>query len=225
MVLHRAPAGGAAAAAGLGCLGERGITTNFTGLFPTASMTAASPGSAFAGVQVKAWSSLVPHDIENSSLPLVHVEITLTNTGGTAKDMAAAFSWQDVISRNVFDADTEQLDLYYPKDKGQQTCALDVNQLMSSMYSGGSNCTLSGRTRCRDMPRAQTLADEFSVASLTGVEQHTPGRSLHPNKLTMQQYNSRVAIMVQKESKDDTVTLIKGTVTYPGITSPGLTFR
>jgi hypothetical protein len=33
-------------------------------------------------------------------------------------------------------------------------------------------------------------------------------RTLTPNKLTMQQYNSRVAIMVQKENPTDEVTRV-----------------
>ena len=75
---------------------------------------------------------MVPHQIENSSLPLVYFDITVRNSGNDAapKEVAVAFSWQDVIARNIFDATTAQLDTHYPKGKGLTTCSLDVNSLM-----------------------------------------------------------------------------------------------
>jgi uncharacterized protein (DUF608 family) len=204
LVLHRTPAGGAAGEAGLGCLAN--YATNFTGLFPTATLAVDTPFP----VTVRAWSALKPHDIENSSLPVVHVEVTITNKASSEKDMAAAFSWQDVISRSIFDASDDQLRKFYPRNKGQATCALDVNALMHNMWDGGSNCTLNGKTRCHDMDRAETMASALKVgASLEGLEQHTKDKKLTPNKLTMQQYNSRVAIMAQKQDEHDQVTLLR----------------
>jgi hypothetical protein len=200
-VMHRAPAGGAAGEAGLGCLAEH--STNFSGLFPFATLAVDTLAAS-----VRAWSGLVPQDIENSSLPLVHIEVTLTNSGVTPKRMAAAMSWQDVISRSIFDASDDQLAKFYPKNKGQATCALDVNELMSDLNE--VPCTLNGRTHCRDMHRASTLASPLHVGSLLhGIEQHTADRTLVPNKLTMQQYNSRVALMVESEQSDDYISMVK----------------
>ena len=156
--------------------------TNFTGLFPSARLVIDS-----GQVEVHLWSGLVPHDIERSALPVVHIDVTLRNQGSVMKDVAVALSWQDVISRNIFDADSEQLDKHYPPGCGPVTCAQDVNELMSKMYDGGNNCTLNGRTRCRDMQRASTFASEFSInasalASLVGVEQHTAGQDPEPKQ-------------------------------------------
>ena len=64
------------------------------------------------------------------------------------------------------------------------------------------------------LARPPTLASALSVAGakLEGLEQHLAGHApLKPNKLTMQQYNDRVAVMVQKEGAD-TVSLLKA---YP----------
>ena len=203
LVLHRTAAGGPAGAAGLGCLAN--YRTDFQGLFPTATLDVDAPSPT----RVRAWSALKPHDIENSSLPLVHLEVTISNTADTVQSMAVAFSWQDVISRNIFDASDAQLDKFYPKDRGQQTCALDVNDLMRDMWDGGSNCDLNGKTRCRDMDRVPTRVSNLTVGPLSGLEQHTVDKKLVPNKLTMQQYNSRVAILAQREHGDDEVTLLQ----------------
>eukprot|EP01050_Picozoa_sp_SAG11_P011144 SAG11_NODE_1160_length_5647_cov_8.048125_2_plen_596_part_00 len=191
-VLQRPAASGPAGAAGLGSL--EGARTNFSGLFPIATLDSSE-------VEVSAWSPLVPQQIENSSLPLVYFDVTVRNHGRAPKEVAVAFSWQDVIARNLFDATTAQLDAYFPTGKGPATCSLDVNSLMQKC---GNDCVLA---------RPPTLASPLSVAGakLEGVEQHLPNHGpLKPNKLTMQQYNDRVAIMVQKSGgAADSVSLLK----------------
>ena len=41
------------------------------------------------------------------------------------------------------------------------------------------------------------------MGALQGVEQRATGGALRPNKLTMQQYNDRVALLVEKGSQDE----------------------
>ena len=197
-VLQRTQIGGAAGAAGLSDL--RGSATKFTGLFPTAELDV--DGGA---IRISAWSSLVPHQIENSSLPLVYFDVSVKNTQSTQVVVSTAISWQDVISRNIFDATNAQLDLCYPNNTGPATCALDVNQLMSCIGGWGlESCELNGRTRCRDMARVPTSALPLTIGkSLAGFEQRASAGQLFPNKLTMQQYNNRVAVLVEKEDGDE----------------------
>jgi hypothetical protein len=148
-VLQRLPAAGAAGAAGLGDLA--GIATNFTGLFPTARLSVDE-----GRVVVSAWSSLVPQQIENSSLPLAYFDVTVRNHRDTATAVGVAFSWQEVIARSVFDASAAQLDACYPNQTGPATCALDVNRLMQCIGGWGLEaCELDGRARCRDMDRVR----------------------------------------------------------------------
>ena len=62
-VLQRTQIGGAAGAAGLSDL--RGSATIFTGLFPTAQLDV--DGGA---IRISAWSPLVPHQVDTSTVPL-----------------------------------------------------------------------------------------------------------------------------------------------------------
>ena len=140
-------------------------------------------------------------------MPLVYFDVTVKNAQSTQVVVSTAFSWQDVISRNIFDATTAQLDLCYPNNTGPATCALDVNQLMSCIRGRSSaprSCELNGRTRCSDMARVPTSALPLTIGeSLAGVEQRASAGHLSPNKLTMQQYNNRVAVLVEKEDGDE----------------------
>ena len=81
---------------------------------------------------------------------------------------------------------------------------------MVLLRSKESGCDLDGRTRCTDMPRVTTEAAALIIApsSLQGVEQRPTAGPLSPHKLTMQQYNSRVAIMVQSDDAADVVTVL-----------------
>eukprot|EP01052_Picozoa_sp_SAG31_P006516 SAG31_NODE_300_length_18109_cov_47.887285_21_plen_483_part_00 len=195
-VLQRTTIGGAAAAAGLTDL--RASATNYTGLFPTAVLDVDQ-----GAVRISAWSALVPHQIENSSLPLVYFDVTVQNARSVTAAVSVAFSWQDVISRNIFDATTAQLDACYPNNTGPATCALDVNNLMQCIGGWGlESCELAGRTRCREMARVPTSVMPLTVGRMTGIEQRVTAGKLSPNKLTMQQYNDRIAVLVEKHAGD-----------------------
>ena len=216
-VLQRTPVGGAAQAAGLADLSYS--ATNFTGLFPTAALDVDD-----GAVKISAWSALVPQQIENSSLPLVYFDVTVRNSKSTTAAISVAFSWQDVISRNIFDASPEQLDACYPNNTGPATCALDVNRLMQCIGGWGvESCELNGRTRCRDMARVPTSAAPLSVGgSLTGVEQRATAGKLSPNKLTMQQYNDRVAVLVEKQDGDEVSLMTSFNPSLNGSSSKGV---
>ena len=59
------------------------------------------------------------------------------------------------------------------------------------------------------MPRVATEAVHLAVGpALKGVEQRPVAGPLSPNKFTMQQYNSRLAIVVEAESDADLVTVL-----------------
>lgn len=159
---------------------------------------------------VSAWSALVPQQIENSSLPLAYFDVTVRNYKSSPWTVGVAFSWQDVIGRNIFDASTAQLDSCYPNNTGPATCALNVNNLMQCIGGWGLEaCELNGRTRCRDMDRVSTEASPLTVGAMSGVEQRATAGHLSPNKLTMQQYNNRVAVLVEQLEQSDQVSVLK----------------
>ena len=199
--LQRPPVGGAAGAAGLGDLSSR--ATNFTGLFPTASLQIDD-----GQVEVKVWSPLVPHQIENSSLPLAYVYVTVHNRGTTERAFSAAVSWQDVISRGIFSPTAEQIAQHYPVNAVPDRCARDVADFRGAANKCNAS-ELRGRTTCTDMERAATHVESLQVGSLSGLEQRATARPFKPHKLTMQMYNDRVALMATKEAPGDQVSLLK----------------
>ena len=69
---------------------------DFTGLFPTANLKYSDKNLPFK-VSLNAFSSLIPHDIKNSSIPAVCYEFSLMNN--TEEDINAGimFSWENII--------------------------------------------------------------------------------------------------------------------------------
>jgi uncharacterized protein (DUF608 family) len=207
--LQRPPVGGAVGAAGLGDLSSR--ATNFTGLFPTASLQIDD-----GQVEVKVWSPLVPHQIENSSLPLAYVDVTVHNSGTAERAFSAVVSWQDVISRGIFSPSAEQIVQHYPVNAVPDRCARDVADFRGAANKCNAS-ELRGRTTCTDMERAATHVESLQVGSLSGLEQRATTRPFKPHKLTMQMYNDRVALMATKDAPGDQVSLLKAY--NPGTTS------
>lgn len=165
---------------------------NFTGLFPTASFTVEGP-PAVSGQSVTArmdaWSALVPHEIANSSLPLAWFEVTLVNNEATPVAMAAGLSFQDVISRGIFDATMDQLARHYPTPVLPTQCALQVNNLCQNIDAAGESKLLS---------RAHTVAERFNASGYVGVVQRTiDGGALARTKRTLQHYVDHVALVAE----------------------------
>jgi non-lysosomal glucosylceramidase len=177
----------------------------YTGLFPTVDLTVSEPGGAASSntYRISAWSPFVPHDVANSSLPLAFIDVELDNSEGASDDtFSVAFSWQDVIARQMFDASTQQLDLYY--DGTRHGCGWQTDALRNNMANGGVDVPNS-------FPRVNTTAQPLQVpggatGQYAGFVQSS-AQPLQPNKFTLQHYNSRVAVLAEYDSNDASTSL------------------
>jgi non-lysosomal glucosylceramidase len=172
----------------------------FTGAFPraTATLSPASPSAAGGAYTVSAWSPFVPHDVANSSLPLAYFDVHLDNTGGAAdRNFSAAFSWQDVVGRRLFDASTAQLDAYY--DASRAGCGWQTDALRNAMSNAGIDVPTT-------FPRVATNATGLVVvvnnpaanaSTLAGIQHVATAGPLRPNKFTLQHYNHRIAVLAE----------------------------
>ena len=160
--------------------------TVYTGLFPIAENKIDDRAT------VRVWSGLVPHNLKDSSLPLAWVEVTIANDSNASKEMAVAFSWQDIIGRMIRDVgDPRVLEGY-----GNTVWARnEVAKKTESQPEKGF----------RWMPRVATDAALIKVGKFTGIRQHSD--ALRPYIKTYQNYNNEVAILVEQEPKMEVSTL------------------
>lgn len=70
--------------------------TTYTGLFPKADLSVEDP---VVRPTIHAWSSLVPQDVKNSSLPIVYFDVELEARKDA--EVAVAFSWEDFIGKGI----------------------------------------------------------------------------------------------------------------------------
>lgn len=173
--------------------------TVFSGVFPTTGLTATAVDDASPPFRVTAWSPFIPHNVSSSSLPVAYIDVELDNSEGTADDvMSVAFSWQDVIGRQMFDASSAQLDQYYSPVSAGKACGFATDALRNAMSNGGIDVPNS-------FPRVATNVSQLSIGgggsgSLTGFQVTAP--PLQPNKLTLQHYVNRVSVLVQTAPGD-----------------------
>src|ERR1700761_9437885 len=79
--------------------GLKGVKhSTYTGLFPTSDLAI---DDAVVKPTIHAWSSLIPQDVKNSSLPIVYFDVELTAAADV--EAAVAFSWEDFIGRGLRD--------------------------------------------------------------------------------------------------------------------------
>lgn len=155
--------------------------STYRGLFPTAQIAFDDGvgGNIHSVVSVTAYSSLVPHDVKDSSLPAFWIEVTLANSDSKPVDAAVAFSWPDIISRGL----TDVTDLKNVPD--------DARQFKPSILT--------------TFPHEPTSVAPLSVLNFTGVRQF--GAPLRPHMATYQNYVNEVAILAEKPD-DGTVTYL-----------------
>ena len=149
----------------------------YRGLFPIAENTLDD------SVKVRVWSSLIAHNVKDSSLPLAWIEVELTNTQRVARALSVAFSWEDVIARQILDLTALNV-LRAPKDQA------DVWS-RSEVLSKGTG------TYWNWMPRVATTAEIFSAADYTGIRQHAV--PLRPKMKTFQNYNNEIAVLAEAQ--------------------------
>lgn len=156
--------------------GMRGVEhTQYKGLFPTAELSFAQNNLKVSPV-IRAYSGLVPHNVKDSSLPVVWFEVDLLS----AEDIEAslAFSWEDFIG--LF-SDPRSLE------------GFDNGQLLSE---GRANINNGENWPLRE--KAKTFAAPFQLNNLKGLIQYAAD-SLQPRKLTFQNYVNQVVIAVEGE--------------------------
>ncbi len=148
--------------------GMKGLShTSYTGLFPRATLQGESEN---VKVNIHAWSSLVPHDIKNSSLPVAYFDVELEATENTVT--AIAFSWEDFIGKGIKDP-------------------LSVEGMDGQVLS--RSALLNGEEWPERKPIA-TFSEAFNGAGFKGVRQFTPAPII-PVKATFQNYVQEVALM------------------------------
>lgn len=156
--------------------GMKGVEhTQYKGLFPTAELSYAGNNLKVAPV-IRAYSGLVPHNVKDSSLPVVWFEVDLLSQ----EDMEAAlaFSWEDFIG--LF-SDPRSL-------KG-----FDNGQLLSE---GRANINNGENWPLRE--KAKTYVESYQLENLKGLIQYAAD-SLQPRKLTFQNYVNQVVVAVEGE--------------------------
>jgi len=168
-------------------------------LFPTMNVTFPDDGAT-----VRAWSPFVPHDLANSSLPVVIVEVEVSNPTGSDDDITVAFSWQDVIARRLYDANASLLDRFYPSDP-KMPCGWRANHFR--------NALTAAKIDARGFfPRVATVARPLNVtgarfAPLVGFEQ-AAAAPLRPNIFTLQHYVRRVVVLAEASDALDAVSVL-----------------
>ncbi len=156
--------------------GMKGVEhTQYRGLFPTAELSYEDNTLKVSPV-IRAYSGLIPHNIKDSSLPVVWFEVTLK--AKEEVDTSIAFSWEDFIG--LFN-DPENLEGF---DNGP-------------LLSDGRADKVNGEN-WRLHEKAQTYTKLYQAGSLHGLIQYATD-SLQPRKLTFQNYVNKVMIAVEGE--------------------------
>ena len=127
--------------------GMKGVEhTQYKGLFPTAELSYADNNLKVAPV-IRAYSGLVPHNVKDSSLPVVWFEVDLI----AQEDMEAAlaFSWEDFIG--LFN-DPKSLESF------------DNGQLLSE---GRANINNGENWPLRE--KAKTYVEPYQMGSVKGL--------------------------------------------------------
>lgn len=149
--------------------------TQYKGLFPTVQLSYADNNLSVSPV-IRAYSGLVPHNVKDSSLPVVWFEVDLLSQENM--EAALAFSWEDFIG--LFN-DPNSL-------RG-----FDNGQLLSegrASLNNGENWPLR--------EKAETFVEPYKQGTLTGLMQCVAD-SLQPRKLTFQNYVNKVIVAVEGE--------------------------
>ena len=82
--------------------------TYYRGLYPFAGISFESKKMTHkTEVSLQAFSPIIAHNIKDSSLPVVFFEVHLQSSDHTEKDVSVAFSWEDILGRQVFDIKDE----------------------------------------------------------------------------------------------------------------------
>ena len=157
--------------------GMSGVTNiYYTGLFPRAEI---SFDDEFNGITpiIKAWSGLIPHDVKNSSLPVVWFEVELSSK--IDADVAVSFSMDDFIGREIRD----------PKS---------LDGMHGQIFSYNRSRLVNGEA-WGFMEAPPTYAKAYKNGDYKGVMQYCK-EPIQPLKATFQCYNDHICILAETNS-------------------------
>lgn len=156
----------------------------YTGLFPRAELV---PDTEIPGVdlRIRAFSPLIPHNIKDSSLPLVFFDVEVESSAGG--EIAVAFSWEDFIGRGI--REPERIDG------------------MDGQIFGQNRSELCNGEAWPERPLEQTFAEMWSGESMSGVRQFAAG-PLRPKRANFQNYVDQVALLARCDSAMRLSTLV-----------------
>jgi non-lysosomal glucosylceramidase len=153
--------------------------TTFTGLFPKADLNV---GGAVVRSTIHAWSSLVPQDVKNSSLPLGYFDVELVASADA--EVSVAFSWEDFIGRGIRDP-------------------LSLKGMDGQIFS--RNSLVNGED-WPERPHVATFAETFEGRDFSGVRQYSAA-PIVPVKATFQNYVDELAVLARRE--DGVVSMLR----------------
>lgn len=162
--------------------GLRGFQhSSYTGLFPTASIDFDNGEDESDPLKVSlfAYSGLVPHNVKDSSLPIVWFEVKLTAREDV--DTSVAFSWQNVLGKALYDP--------------RSLSGLDGPLFQKKRYQ---------RVGAKAWSRpeiSRSTADRIRTAGSVGVKQFLT-EPIRPRKLTYQNYVDEIAIVTERDESD-----------------------
>lgn len=147
----------------------------YTGLFPRAEMDF---GNAISGIKahIHAYSSLIPHDVKNSSLPVAYFDIILESESDG--DISVAFSWEDFIGRGIKEPES-------------------IKDMDGQLFGQDRNRQCNGEI-WPDRPLEQTFAESWNVENMAGIRQFASG-PLKPKRANFQNYVNEVAVLAEKQ--------------------------
>ncbi len=156
----------------VGQYGMNGVRhTSYTGLFPKADLAV---DDAVVGCTIHAWSSLVPQDVKNSSLPMAFFDVELEARADV--EASVAFSWEDFIGKGIRDP-------------------LSVQGMDGQIFS--RNSLVNGE----DWPERgaiNTFSAPYERQGFSGVRQYSEGPII-PRKATFQNYVDEVAVLARAD--------------------------
>ena len=152
--------------------GMEGVNRIFyTGLFPRVEMGFDRQSQPGVNAQIHAYSSLVAHDVKNSSLPVAYFDVKIS--AEFAGDYAVAFSMEDFISRGIVDPES--------------IAGMD----------GQVDMDLANGEQWPALQRPKTLVEDYRVSRLKGVRQFA-AKPLTPKRATHQNYNNEIALLAEQ---------------------------
>ncbi len=176
----------------------------YKGIFPRAELNFGEE-MIVVSPRIHAYSGLVPHDIKNSSLPVVFFEIELQAKQDA--EVAIAFSWEDFIGRGLKE----------PKS---------IEGMDGQIFGGNGREKLVNGENWPVREPEQTFAESVQYGNFCGIRQFASG-PLKPIKATFQNYVNEVVVLAEIQEGNEisylpAYSIQQGEVNWNNFKSTGL---